>query len=614
MTETRICPECGAELSAESPDQPCPACLMKLGLESWGSRGDGAGSSGSSPTQNWPPSFDAPSVAELAPKFPQLELLELLGKGGMGAVYKARQKSLDRVVALKIINPHAAENPSFAERFSREARSLARLNHPNIVTVHDFGEVDGLYYLVMEYVDGANVRQLIRARTLKPAEALQIVPPLCDALQYAHDEGIVHRDIKPENILVDAKGRVKIADFGLAKLVGRNPAEVTLTGTHQAMGTPHYMAPEQFEHPLEVDHRADIYSLGVTLYEMLTGELPMGRFAPPSQKVQVDVRLDEVVLRALEREPGRRYQSASAVKTDLERISSHTAIPAIRPYLDASRDAVVAKPQARGSVAPRRTPRVVALVLGILLLLMVPVLGLLALTMGYWGLSHSGSDSTIFMGLLSLVPVVVALALALFLIVWGIRGRTVKHESLEAHAHTPSAHAAAATGTAPARASNTPVAILIVVLLAVLGLPLLCVLLIALTGVFWAVRSQPELRPSEAETGAPIIHVEPYPGDEYPRLERGGEADRTTAPAPASGSNDVIPDAGQETKGATPPASGPQSDGSGESPDADSAAPRASDSQEEGPGKSTGGAVEALPQGAISAGGSGRRATLRLAA
>ncbi|MCX5677435.1 MAG: protein kinase, partial [Planctomycetota bacterium] len=145
---------------------------------------------------------------------------------------------------------------------------------------------------------------------------------ICEALQYAHEEGIVHRDIKPENILLDKKGRVKIADFGLAKLLGRGPADFTLTQPQQVMGTPHYMAPEQLEHPAEVDQRADIYSLGVVFYEMLTGELPLGRFAPPSQKVQVDVRLDEVVLKTLEKEPGRRYQQASQVRTDVETIAT----------------------------------------------------------------------------------------------------------------------------------------------------------------------------------------------------------------------------------------------------------------------------------------------------
>src|SRR5262249_16953843 len=158
------------------------------------------------------------------------------------------------------------------------------------------------------------LRQAMRAGNLRPAEALKIVPQICDALQFAHDEGIVHRDVKPENILLDKKGRVKIADFGLAKLLGKNAVDISLTGTHQIMGTLHYMAPEQIEGARDVDHRADIYSLGVTFYEMLTGELPIGRFAPPSKKVEIDVRLDEVVLRSLEKAPEQRYQHASDIK------------------------------------------------------------------------------------------------------------------------------------------------------------------------------------------------------------------------------------------------------------------------------------------------------------
>jgi hypothetical protein len=188
--------------------------------------------------------------------------------------------------------------------------------------VHDFGQSEGLYYLVMEYVDGANLRVLMRSGELQSEQALAIVPRICDALQYAHDEGVVHRDIKPENVLLDKRGRVKIADFGLAKLLGRDAADQTMiTDAGMSLGTPRYMAPEQVEHPERVDHRADIYSLGVVFYEMLTGELPMGRFEPPSAKVQVDVRLDEVVLRSLERDVERRYQHASEVKTDVEDIT-----------------------------------------------------------------------------------------------------------------------------------------------------------------------------------------------------------------------------------------------------------------------------------------------------
>jgi tRNA A-37 threonylcarbamoyl transferase component Bud32 len=308
------CPECGSELTADAPEGLCPQCLLKGVISS----AHDAARSG--PAQATTP-YDgpaAPSVETLAPLFPQLEILELIGQGGMGAVYKARQPSLDRLVAVKVLPPEAGRDPAFAERFNREARALARLSHPNIVAVHDVGQASEYYFFVMEYVDGVNLRQVLRDGQLTPEQALRIVPQICDALQYAHEEGIVHRDIKPENILLDRKGRVKIADFGLAKLLGRDTGNFTLTGSRQVMGTLYYMAPEQVERPLEVDHRADIYSLGVVFYEMLTGQLPVGHFPMPSEKAGTDAFLDEVVLHALEREPERRYQHASDVKTDVE--------------------------------------------------------------------------------------------------------------------------------------------------------------------------------------------------------------------------------------------------------------------------------------------------------
>jgi predicted Ser/Thr protein kinase len=287
--------------------------MLKAGLavqtEGPGAAGEAAG-----------PRFIPPPVGEIARLFPQLEILRLIGQGGMGAVYKARQPALDRFVALKVLPPTAASDPGFAERFNREARALARLNHPNIVAVHDFGKAGTLHYLVMEFVDGANLREIERLGELTPEQALAIVPQICEALQFAHNEGIIHRDIKPENLLLDKKGRVKITDFGIAKMVRVGANQQNLTGAKDVVGTPHYMAPEQIEHPLTVDHRADIYSLGVVFYEMLTGELPLGKFAPPSKKVQIDVRLDEVVLHALEKEPDRRYQQASQVKTAVETI------------------------------------------------------------------------------------------------------------------------------------------------------------------------------------------------------------------------------------------------------------------------------------------------------
>ncbi|HEY1859314.1 MAG TPA: serine/threonine-protein kinase, partial [Gemmataceae bacterium] len=266
---TRWCATCGNELPPDAPEGLCPRCLMKEAFRSPpASISPRAFDPGTAPHQG---SFTAPALADLAPRFPQLEIIDLLGQGGMGAVYKARQTKLDRSVALKILPPEAGTDSAFGDRFTREARALAKLSHPNIVAVHDFGDAGGLFYLLMEYVDGLNLRQLMLAGRLEPQQALSIVGQICDALQYAHDEGIVHRDIKPENILIDQKGRVKIADFGLAKLLHRTQVDYSLTGTRQIMGTPHYMAPEQMEKPNTVDHRADIYSLGVLFYEMLTG-------------------------------------------------------------------------------------------------------------------------------------------------------------------------------------------------------------------------------------------------------------------------------------------------------------------------------------------------------
>ena len=305
----RKCPQCGAELKPDAPEGLCPACLLQRGFATE------AGASSA------PSSFVPPPIDELAKLFPQLEIQECLGRGGMGAVYKARQPRLDRLVALKILAPEKQNDPQFAERFEREARVLAKLSHPNIVSVFEFGEVQGRFYLIMEYVDGLTLRQVMQAGRISPAQALELVPKICEALQYAHEQGIVHRDIKPENILIDKQGRVKIADFGIAKIAGVEAKGLSLTGARDVMGTPNYMAPEQVEKPQTVDHRADIYSLGVVFFEMLTGELPLGKFQPPSTKVQMDVRLDEVVLHALEKEPSRRYQHASQVKTAVETIA-----------------------------------------------------------------------------------------------------------------------------------------------------------------------------------------------------------------------------------------------------------------------------------------------------
>lgn len=273
----------------------------------------------------------APELSDIQRDFPQLEILELIGRGGMGLVYKARQRKLNRIVALKVLAPEIASDPTFAERFLREAQALAKLTHPNIVTVHDFGERHQRYFLLMEYVSGTPLRELLDNRRYEPREALELVYEICAGLQYAHDQGIVHRDIKPENILVDDKGHVKIADFGIARLLDVDEGDWKLTRMSQVMGTPQYMAPEQMNRPVDVDHRADIYSLGVVFYELLTGELPHGRYALPSELLEVDTHVDEIVLRVLDREPSRRFQSAAELSSRIAEVQSNGLQGQARP-------------------------------------------------------------------------------------------------------------------------------------------------------------------------------------------------------------------------------------------------------------------------------------------
>lgn len=314
IAATNQCPKCGAPVPSDAPQALCPKCVLAEAAVS---------DAQAAPTATG----EIPTIERIAAAFPQLEIIELIGRGGMGFVFKARQPRLDRFVALKLLPDKLARDPHFAERFNREGRFLAKLNHPNIVSVFDFGQTGGFYFLMMEFVDGVNLRQAMQAGKFSPTEALSIVPNICEALHYAHEQGVLHRDIKPENILLDAKGRVKIADFGIAKLVGEDKPSFTLTGTGTALGTPHYMAPEQLEKSADIDHRADIYSLGVVFYEMLTGELPIGRFKPPSQRTPLDTRIDEIVLRALERERELRQKNAREFKTQVEHITSNPTPP-----------------------------------------------------------------------------------------------------------------------------------------------------------------------------------------------------------------------------------------------------------------------------------------------
>ena len=267
---------------------------------------------------NWAP----PRPEAVSSLLDGYEVSAILGVGGMGAVYRGVQTSLDREVAVKLLPPELGMDADFEARFRREAKSMAQLNHPNIVQIYDFGQTElGHYYFVMEYVDGTDLDRYMRDGQLDPEGALNAMGQICDALEFAHAKGFVHRDIKPANIFITRDGVLKIGDFGLAKLVADDPSatpeigNVTSTGT--VLGTLFYMAPEQMRGE-PVDHRADLYSLGVMFYEMLTGQIPRGRAKPPSERIPgLDKRLDPVVFKAIESNPDERYQSAVDFCRDL---------------------------------------------------------------------------------------------------------------------------------------------------------------------------------------------------------------------------------------------------------------------------------------------------------
>jgi serine/threonine protein kinase/S1-C subfamily serine protease len=315
------CPLCGKkiEINTTMKEVTCPECQKSFNpakVQTVNYESDKI------PTVTAPVPTDDEPILPSGTKLGQYEIKEMIGRGGMGTVYKAYQSVLDRFVAIKVLPTKLSSDPEFHKRFNREAKAIASLSHHNIISIYDMGQDGNYFYFVMEFVEGITIRDMIETKKLPPEEALKIVPQLCDALEYAHTEGVVHRDIKPENILIDKKGRIKIADFGLARLVKGEFTIDSVTKTHEIMGTFDYMAPEQRVNSKDVDHRVDIYSLGVVFYEMLTGELPIGRFELPSHKVQIDVRIDDVVLKTLEKEPSKRYQRAMEVGTAVTQIIS----------------------------------------------------------------------------------------------------------------------------------------------------------------------------------------------------------------------------------------------------------------------------------------------------
>ncbi|MCG8600000.1 MAG: protein kinase [Verrucomicrobiales bacterium] len=266
---------------------------------------------------------------ELDFAFPKLQIIELLGSGGMGIVYKAIQSGLDREVALKILSCPAGQFESFSLRFEQEAKILARLNHRGIVTVFDSGKVmlrEGsapLFYILMEYVEGGDLQHLLSKGAMEPEEAFRVIADIAEALGCAHENGILHRDIKPANLLVSESGEVRIADFGVARLIaldGKNgESGLTITGT--TVGTPFYIAPEVWDDPESVDHRADIYALGVVLHHMLTGERPTGHLESPSRLLNFPGWIDKPVMKAISRKPEDRYDSVGEFSSNARKIA-----------------------------------------------------------------------------------------------------------------------------------------------------------------------------------------------------------------------------------------------------------------------------------------------------
>lgn len=299
-------------------------------------------SQSSASAKGWEP----PSIEELSSQLPQYQIEALLGRGGMGAVYKGRQISLDRPVAIKILSGALEDSDAgFTERFKNEARAMGKLNHPGIVGVYDFGQTGtGLLYIVIEYVDGTDVAKMIAKKgRLHTEHAMAITAHVCDALAYAHERSIIHRDIKPANIMVGYDGVVKVADFGLAKMTKSGESGLTQSG--MVMGTLHYMAPEALTLGSAVDQRADIYAVGVMLYQMLTGKLPQGMFEMPSLQVPgLDPRYDKIVTTAMRDDRELRYASAGALRLELDAILTQ---PVVKVEASAKKTPAALNTQAR---------------------------------------------------------------------------------------------------------------------------------------------------------------------------------------------------------------------------------------------------------------------------
>ena len=327
MTKTaRVCAKCGATVFADAPQGFCSVCLFRTGLGSLDEEDDAA-----------------PEPKRMQMEFGDYELLEEIGRGGQGVVYRARQKSLNRTVALKIIGlGHWASTPHL-KRFRHEAEAAASLEHPQIVPIYEIGERDGSCYFSMKFVEGGQLDEVVRREQMSTRHAAELLVKIARTVQFAHEHGILHRDIKPGNILLDRKGEPHLTDFGLARLIEQ---ESTVTNSFDVLGTPSYMSPEQAAgHAKELTPAADVYSLGAVFYQMLTGQAPFAggttyetirlvmETEPRNPRLwnpKVDLDLATICLKCLEKDPKKRYETAEALAKDVERWLRHEPIRARR--------------------------------------------------------------------------------------------------------------------------------------------------------------------------------------------------------------------------------------------------------------------------------------------
>src|SRR5437588_6115705 len=340
----RICRNCGAKVFSDAPEGLCTGCVLEAAIGGAVAGGDDPGRPASSmqatpPNDVAPPSQKTIRAAELLGELGDYELLDEVGRGGQGVVFRARQKSLNRTVALKVISLGQWASKAHLKRFRLEAEAAARLEHPGIVPIHEVGERDGSCYFSMQFVEGGQLDEVVRRAPMSIRQAAELIAKVARTVHYAHEHGILHRDIKPGNILLDAKGEPHLTDFGLARLV---ETESTVTRTLEVLGTPSYMAPEQaVGNNAAIGSVTDVYGLGAVLYQLLTGQPPFAGGttyetirlllnteprAPRLLNPKIDRDLSTICLKCLEKDPKRRYSSALALAEDLERWLKHEPI------------------------------------------------------------------------------------------------------------------------------------------------------------------------------------------------------------------------------------------------------------------------------------------------